>query len=136
MAKNGIQVIAPSRKGESGTESLNILLQQTLNPSSKYKREHRFRDRIFREGDRVMQTRNNYDIQWNRSADDKDGNGIFNGDIGIVEVPVRVYDADIKVLKEFTDFILDLCKFNMFKNLDLCKIPDIYTMQIMMNLYL
>ena len=85
MAKNGIQVIAPSRKGESGTESLNILLQQTLNPSSKYKREHRFRDRIFREGDRVMQTRNNYDIQWNRSADDKDGNGIFNGDIGIVE---------------------------------------------------
>lgn len=85
MARNGIQVIAPSRKGESGTESLNILLQQTLNPYSKYKREHRFRERIFREGDRVMQTRNNYDIQWNRESDDKDGNGIFNGDIGIVE---------------------------------------------------
>ena len=85
MAKNGIQVIAPSRKGESGTESLNILLQQMLNPPSKYKREHTFRDRIFREGDRVMQTRNNYDIEWNRDADDKDGSGIFNGDIGIVE---------------------------------------------------
>ena len=85
MAKNGIQVIAPSRKGEAGTENLNVLLQQTLNPRSPYKREHRFRDRVFREGDRVMQTRNNYDIEWNRSADDKDGNGIFNGDIGVVE---------------------------------------------------
>ena len=85
MARNGIQVIAPSRKGEAGTESLNILLQQMLNPPSKYKREHSFRDRIFREGDRVMQTRNNYDIEWNRNSDDKDGSGIFNGDIGIVE---------------------------------------------------
>ena len=85
MARNGIQVIAPSRKGESGTEALNILLQDTLNPRSKYKREHIFRDRVFREGDRVMQTRNNYDIEWNRSADDKDGFGIFNGDIGIIE---------------------------------------------------
>lgn len=85
MARNGIQVIAPSRKGESGTESLNLLLQRTLNPHSKYKREHPFRDRVFREGDRVMQTRNNYDIEWNRISDDKDGNGIFNGDIGIIE---------------------------------------------------
>lgn len=85
MARNGIQVIAPSRKGESGTEALNILLQDTLNPRSKYKREHIFRDRVFREGDRVMQTRNNYDIEWNRSADDKDGFGIFNGDIGTIE---------------------------------------------------
>ena len=85
MAKNGIQVIAPSRKGESGTESLNILLQNMLNPRSKYKREYRFRDRVFREGDRVMQTRNNYDILWKKPFDDSDGNGIFNGDIGIIE---------------------------------------------------
>ena len=85
MAKNGAQVIAPSRKGEAGTENLNVLLQQTLNPRSKYKREHKFRDRVFREGDRVMQTRNNYDIEWNRLGDDKDGNGIFNGDIGVIE---------------------------------------------------
>ncbi len=85
MAKNGTQVISPSRKGESGTENLNVLLQQTLNPRSKYKREHRFRDRVYREGDRVMQTRNNYDIEWNRLSDDKDGCGIFNGDIGTVE---------------------------------------------------
>ncbi len=85
MARNGIQVIAPSRKGEAGTENLNVLLQQTLNPPAKQVREHRFRDRIYREGDRVMQTRNNYDILWSRDADDKTGSGIFNGDIGVIE---------------------------------------------------
>ncbi len=85
MAKNGIQVICASRKGEAGTESLNIMLQQSLNPKSGHKREHTFRDRIFREGDRVMQTRNNYDIEWKREYDEKAGCGIFNGDIGIIE---------------------------------------------------
>ncbi|MBQ9783093.1 MAG: ATP-dependent RecD-like DNA helicase [Clostridia bacterium] len=85
MARNGIQVIAPSRKGESGTEALNILLQQTLNPPAKNLREHRFRDRVFREGDRVMQTRNNYDLLWSRDYDDKTGSGIFNGDIGVIQ---------------------------------------------------
>lgn len=85
ITKNGIQVIAPSRKGEVGTENLNILLQNMLNPQSKAKREYRFRDRVFREGDRVMQTRNNYDIVWNRAFDETEGNGIFNGDIGIIE---------------------------------------------------
>ena len=114
MAKNGIQVIAPSRKGESGTESLNILLQQTLNPSSKYKREYRFRDRIFREGDRVMQTRNNYDIQWNRSADDKDGNGIFNGDIGIVE-NINVPESVMTVLFDDKRVLYD---FSLLEDLD------------------
>ena len=85
MARRGIQVIAPSRKGESGTESLNLLLQATLNPPSRYLREHKFRDRVFREGDRVMQTRNNYDILWSRDRDGKTGSGIFNGDIGVIE---------------------------------------------------
>lgn len=85
MAKNGIQVICASRKGEAGTEALNIMLQQSLNPRSGYKREYAFRDRIFREGDRVMQTRNNYDIEWKREYDEKAGCGIFNGDIGIIE---------------------------------------------------
>lgn len=85
MAKNGIQVICASRKGEAGTENLNVILQQSLNPKASYKREHSFRDRIFREGDRVMQTRNNYDISWTRDYDAKEGFGIFNGDIGVIE---------------------------------------------------
>lgn len=85
MARHGIQVIAPSRKGESGTENLNILLQSRLNPPEKGKAEHRFRDRVLREGDKVMQIRNNYDIVWSRVGDESSGNGIFNGDIGTVE---------------------------------------------------
>lgn len=80
--KGGIQVITPSRKGESGSENLNILLQSAINPPRKNLKEYKFRDLVYREGDRVMQTRNNYDINWYRDADGKDGYGIFNGDIG------------------------------------------------------
>jgi exodeoxyribonuclease V alpha subunit len=82
--KSGIQVITPSRKGEAGSENLNILLQSVLNPQRKNIKEYKFRDVIFREGDRVMQTRNNYDINWYRDIDGKDGYGIFNGDIGTI----------------------------------------------------
>ncbi len=82
--RSGIQVITPSRKGESGSESLNILLQRVLNPERKNKKEYRFREVTYREGDRIMQTRNNYDINWFRDADGKDGHGIFNGDIGVI----------------------------------------------------
>ena len=80
---NRIQVISPSRKGEAGTENLNVLLQQMLNPARFGKKEYKYRQVVFREGDRVMQTKNNYDIEWERS-DGKHGNGIFNGDIGTI----------------------------------------------------
>ncbi len=79
-----IQVITPSRKGEAGSENLNIILQGALNPPSPNRKEYKFREVTFREGDRVMQTRNNYDINWFRDADGKDGYGIFNGDIGVI----------------------------------------------------
>ncbi len=78
-----IQVITPSHKGAAGTASLNMLLQQAVNPPTPRKREKRFRDSIsFREGDRVMQVKNNYDIVWEK--DGEQGCGIFNGDIGII----------------------------------------------------
>lgn len=79
----GIQVITPSRKGGAGTEMLNRRLQAVLNPPSENKKELRVRDIVFREGDKVMQIKNNYDLQW--SNDEKEGLGIFNGDIGIIE---------------------------------------------------
>ncbi|MBO5270557.1 MAG: AAA family ATPase, partial [Clostridia bacterium] len=79
----GIQILAPSRKGESGTDALNVLLQRELNPPARGKNEYAYRDRVYREGDRVMQIRNNYDIYWEKS--DTDGTGIFNGDIGIIQ---------------------------------------------------
>ncbi|MBQ6403950.1 MAG: ATP-dependent RecD-like DNA helicase [Oscillospiraceae bacterium] len=77
-----IQVLSPTRKGELGTLRLNKELQAALNPADQGKKEKAFGDVIFREGDRVMQIRNNYDI----TLKDKDGrvrgNGVFNGDIG------------------------------------------------------
>ena len=84
MATTGTQVIVPSRKGEAGTEHLNVVLQATLNPPSSEKREHRFREITYREGDRVMQVRNNYDMEWERD-NGMTGAGIFNGDVGVIE---------------------------------------------------
>lgn len=96
MAVKGTQVISPSRKGETGTEHLNVLLQQALNPPDAHKREHRFRELVFREGDRVMQTRNDYDIEWERD-DGSYGNGVFNGDIGtIVHIDLQNEQAQIR----------------------------------------
>ena len=80
---NSIQVISPSRKGDAGTENLNVILQSALNPPTTKKREHKHRERIFREGDKVMQIKNNYEIEWCRE-DDSTGTGIFNGDIGTI----------------------------------------------------
>jgi exodeoxyribonuclease V alpha subunit len=85
MARYGTQVTCPSRKGESGTENLNLLLQAALNPPDVRLREYKFREVVFREGDKVMQTRNNYDLGWTRESDGKEGSGVFNGDIGIIE---------------------------------------------------
>lgn len=81
--RNDIQVITPSRKGAAGTEMLNALLQKVLNPPSKKKKEKKVRDIIFREGDKIMQIKNNYNIEWER--EDFVGQGIFNGDIGVIE---------------------------------------------------
>lgn len=78
----GIQIITPSRKGEAGTVMLNSLLQSAVNPPSPKKREKKVRGTTFREGDRVMQIKNNYDIEWRRG--DSAGVGIFNGDIGTI----------------------------------------------------
>ena len=78
-----IQVLCPSRKGEAGTVNLNKILQKHLNPPAKYKREKNFGQRIFREGDKLMQIKNNYNITWTSS--DKEGMGVFNGDIGILD---------------------------------------------------
>jgi len=79
-----IQVLAPSRVGELGTNHLNQLLQETLNPKAEGKPEVRFESKLFRQGDKVMQIKNNYDIEW-VDAKGEVGLGVFNGDIGIVQ---------------------------------------------------
>ena len=78
-----IQVLVPSRKGELGTMELNRRLQETLNPPSPDKAEFVFNGITYREGDKVMQIRNNYDMVWTRD-NGENGSGVYNGDIGQV----------------------------------------------------
>ena len=80
-----IQVLSPTRKGAVGTVNLNRLLQAALNPPGPDKKERTFGDYLFREGDRVMQIRNNYDILWKKTDASMVGAGIFNGDVGIIQ---------------------------------------------------
>ncbi len=80
-----IQVITPSRKGRVGTQILNKILQEQLNPPSPDKNEMTRQGLTFREGDKVMQIKNNYDITWRRD-DGQTGMGVYNGDIGIIEL--------------------------------------------------
>lgn len=80
-----IQVIAPTRVGAAGTSELNRLLQQSLNPPDERKKEFSSGPQTLREGDKVMQVRNNYDLVWEKE-DGEEGLGIFNGDIGVIEL--------------------------------------------------
>lgn len=83
-AFESIQVLAPSKKGELGTSELNRRLQSRLNPKSDSKSEVVIGSKTFRVGDKVMQIKNNYDIRWERDNGET-GDGIFNGDIGIIK---------------------------------------------------
>ena len=83
-----IQVLTPTKKGITGTRKLNTYLQQVMNPAQEGRREKIYGDRLFREGDRVMQVRNNYSLEWRRNQDpepEETGRGVFNGDLGRVE---------------------------------------------------
>ena len=79
-----IQVLSPTRRHETGTQNLNRQLQAVLNPPGRDKREKAYGDFLFREGDRVMQIRNNYDIMWKRTDGLGAGVGVFNGDLGVI----------------------------------------------------
>ena len=81
--KEKIQVITPSKKGAGGIEILNTVLQERLNPKRQFKKERVAHGITFREGDKVMQTVNNYDIEWEKNG--IAGTGVFNGDIGVID---------------------------------------------------
>lgn len=82
-ALDDIQVLCPSRMGESGSNNINRVMQAALNPPDRSKPEVTVGATVFRTGDRVMQTRNNYNVEW--TSADGDGTGIFNGDIGLLK---------------------------------------------------
>ncbi|MGI6732010.1 MAG: ATP-dependent RecD-like DNA helicase [Anaerovoracaceae bacterium] len=108
-AAKDVQVLTPVRKGLLGSINLNNQLQKILNPKSSSLVEKTFGDRVFRENDKVMQIKNNYQLEWKRLDDFTEGQGVFNGDVGFIqtidkefnEVTV-VFDDDKYVKYDFT----------------------------------
>ena len=86
FALHNIQVLAPAKKGECGVVALNMLLQSALNPASPDKPQLTYGETVFRLGDKVMQTRNDYQIEWRKETARgwEDGAGVFNGDVGFI----------------------------------------------------
>lgn len=105
-----IQVLTPTRRRTLGSVNLNKILQQVLNPKSPDKAEKTFGDRVFRENDKVMQIKNNYELEWKKLDDGTSGTGVFNGDIGRVfavnaelgHIVVR-FEGDRFVTYDYTD---------------------------------
>ena len=104
-----IQVLSPMRNSKVGVNSLNESLQYALNPPSKDKNERKYRDQLFREGDKVMQIKNNYSIKWKQRYTYENGEGVFNGDIGYIhEINTKgktilvIFDDDREVLYDFS----------------------------------
>ena len=95
-----IQVLTPMKKGALGVEQLNSILQEHLNPPDKNKKEHSYGDHLFREGDKVMQIRNNYQAPWevlgNYGIPVDNGSGVFNGDMGVIK-EINEYSQDMVV---------------------------------------
>ena len=105
--KDRIQVITPSRKGAGGVEALNAALQAKINPAAKFKKEKHSHGSIFREGDKVMQISNNYDIEWEKCG--IVGEGLFNGDIGtVISVDLKEEILKIDFDERRVDYPFDL----------------------------
>jgi exodeoxyribonuclease V alpha subunit len=105
-----MQVLTPMRKGTLGVTNLNTRLQEIFNPPSKDKKEKTSRDIVFREGDKVMQTKNNYTLKWIRvgGEGENEGAGVYNGDLGFIEsideegkVLTIIFDEERKVIYDF-----------------------------------
>ena len=94
-----MQILTPTKKGRLGTKELNKTLQKYINPEKTGKKEKKFGDTLFREGDRVMQIKNNYDIIWDRTINGKYENstGVFNGELGRIE-KIDLSERQLKVI--------------------------------------
>lgn len=105
-----IQIITPSRKGVTGTVNLNAILQGVLNPQSISKAEHRVGEIVYREGDKVMQIKNNYLQEW-KYDDGRSGDGVFNGEIGTIE-SINNYEEKFSVNFDGRHVIYDMIQFD------------------------
>lgn len=121
-----MQVLTPTKKGMLGTKELNKALQSVLNPEKPEKLEKSYGEQIFREGDRVMQIKNDYDIYWDKKGSNENGTGIFNGEIGTI---VKI-DHVAKQLKiEFDDEKVSWYAFNNLEELELAYSITIHKSQ-------
>lgn len=119
----GIQVITPSRKGDAGTEMLNSALQSAINPPARGKAEKKVHDFTLREGDKVMQIKNNYDIEWNKNG--SQGFGIFNGDIGVIK---KIDLSEELITVDFEDKICEY-DYTMLDELELAYAITVHKSQ-------
>lgn len=115
-----IQVLTPMRKGSLGCETLNGILQRYLNPPDKSKREHQAGDTVFREGDKVMQTKNNYQLEWEVVSKygipiDR-GTGIFNGDMGRI---LKIQESSSTLMVEYDEQRRVTYPFSLLDELEL-----------------
>lgn len=113
-------MLTPTKKGETGTKNLNIELQKILNPKSNLKREKEYGNIIFREGDKVMQIRNNYDVYWEGIDGKAYGSGIYNGDLGIIN----------RITEDFVEVIFDDEKIVRYESSVLEELEHAYAITI------
>lgn len=123
-----MQVLTPMRKGMLGVNNLNIRLQEIFNSPSKDKKEKTSRDILFREGDKVMQTKNNYTLKWVRvnGFGESEGTGVFNGDLGFVESIDEERKALTIIFDDERKIVYD---FNFLDELDLAYATTIHKSQ-------
>ena len=120
-----IQVLTPTKRGILGAPSLNSALQEIINPADEEKAELKIGGKVFREGDKVMQLRNNYGAEWRYESSWIEGEGIFNGDMGTVE-SIDVYDKTMVVK---SDDRLITYSGDMFEEVDLAYAVTVHKSQ-------
>ncbi len=123
-----LQVLSPMRKGLLGVENLNKVLQEALNPPGAGKAEKEFPFGLFREGDKVMQIRNDYQMEWEieGSYPRKTGTGVFNGDMGVIR-RISFFEETVTVL--FDDERMVVYPFSLMENLELAYAVTIHKSQ-------
>lgn len=124
-----IQVLAPMKKGPLGVYNLNKRLQEALNPPAHKKKERKYGDVVFREGDKVMQIKNDYRLAWTRSLPHQPpemGEGVYNGDLGTI-MSIDLYEQTLEVL--FDDGRSAVYAFSMLEELELAYCISIHKSQ-------